>query len=74
MDRGRTAGSTLHDESKSVQSCKAPHLDCRVLLQVIGEEFAYGASHSRGFRALLFLATMAGFTLVALLQLIHDGD
>ena len=43
-------------------------------VQVIGEEFAYGNTHSRGFRTILFLATMAGFTLVALLQLIHDGD
>lgn len=43
-------------------------------MQVIGEEFAYGNTHSRGFRTVLLVATMTGFTLVALLQLIHDGD
>ena len=43
-------------------------------MQVIGEEFAYGNTHSRGFRTILFIATMIGFALVALLQLIHDGD
>ena len=52
--------------------CAAPEIVHGV--QVIGEEFAYGNTHSRGFRTVLFLATMAGFTLVALLQLIHDGD
>ncbi len=43
-------------------------------MQVIAEEFAYVSNRSRGFRCALFAASMAGFTLVALLQLIHDGD
>lgn len=43
-------------------------------VQVIAEEFAYISNRSRGFRCALFAASMAGFTLVALLQLIHDGD
>ncbi len=42
--------------------------------QVIGEEFAYGNSCSKGFMAVLLLAAMVGFMLVALLQLIHDGN
>ncbi|CAL8469723.1 g9265 [Coccomyxa elongata] len=42
--------------------------------EVIAEEFAYVSNRSRGFRCALFAASMAGFTLVALLQLIHDGD
>ena len=44
------------------------------VVQVIGEELAYGNAHSRGFRTILFIATKTGFALVALLQLIHDGD
>ena len=51
-----------------------PSLTLCCLKQVIGEEFAYGNSHSKRFRAVLFLAAMVGFMLVALLQLIHDGD
>ena len=51
-----------------------PSLRLCCLTQVIGEEFAYGNSHSKRFRAVLFLAAIVGFTLVALLQLIHDGD
>lgn len=43
-------------------------------MQVIAEEFAYVSNRSRGFRCALFAASMAGFALVALLQLIHDGD
>lgn len=44
------------------------------VVQVIAEEFAYVSNRSRGFRCALFAAAMLGFTLVALLQLIHDGD
>lgn len=46
----------------------------RAVLQVIAEEFAYVSNRSRGFRMAMFAASLAGFTLVALLQIIHDGD
>ena len=43
-------------------------------VQVLGEEFSYTSGVSKRFRCLQFLASLVGFTLVALLQLIHDGD
>jgi hypothetical protein len=40
----------------------------------MAEEFANISNNSRCFRLVLFVSSMLGFTLVALLQLIHDGD
>lgn len=42
--------------------------------QVLSEEFSYASGALRRFRFLQYLASLLGFALVALLQLIHDGD
>lgn len=67
----RTQGSWT---GKILQHCVDWQACFLAAVQVIAEEFAYVSNRSRGFRCALFAASLAGFTLVALLQLIHDGD